>query len=409
MLLCSLFAAALFPGCSFLSPDVATVWTNVPEIAAYAEIYNGLGDEVRINVVYKDHPDRLTEGAAPPDVIIGPNLNSIQHITLFMPLDNLFGEDGMQESDFYAGVLSLGEYENEKVLLPLSFNLEGLMIKKGDKGISSTLISLDQMQTLSAGYNAKPEAKYQTMGFSPAWTQNAGMMLARLMNVDFRENAIGTLIWNEDALTQAVDYARTWIRDTNGGFSKDQEFIQKYLYDPGHKLLNTSPPRIRFFPTTLSSFARLPSQDRDPLDIVWLHHEEKIEVLENIVFAGILKQSKVKPIAKDFLVWLASEQTQKMLLESARFKRIRTFGIANGLSTLITINENTFPRYYPFLVGRIPPSKYLHFPSALPSEWQQLLSDVVNPWIQVKLNRENPSEDTLPEQIRKWYLQQPNF
>ncbi|MBN2509985.1 MAG: hypothetical protein JXB03_06905 [Spirochaetales bacterium] len=409
--LCSLCIFIMhLSGCAFLQPDVATVWTNIPEITAYAEIYNAQEETVRINMVYREHPGHIPENTPPPDIIIGPHLNSLSRIPMFMSLSGLFKEDGLRKESFYDGVLSLGEYEENIVLLPISFNIEGLMIKKGDSGIPSTLISLEQMRALSAEYNTQQRSGFQTMGFSPAWTPGAGMLIARLMNVDFRENAIGTLLWNEEALTQSIEYASSWITDSNGGFIKDQEFIQKYLYDPGHKLLNTQPPRIRFYPTTLRTFARLPSQDRDPLDILWLQHEEKIEALEDIVYAGILRQSRVKPVAREFISWLASEQTQKMLLESTRFKRIRTFGIANGLSTLISINENTFPRFYPFLVGRIPPAKYIHFPKALPVEWPRLAEDVIRPWIQTRVSRETPPDAApLSEEIRKWYLQQPDF
>ena len=406
------FSAFLITGCTAFNPGVATVWTNIPEIAAYAEMYNAAGDRVRINAVYKENPGRIPSGldkADMPDIIIGTYINSIKTIGLFSSLEGLFGEDGLSEDEFYPGILSLGVNDGQKVLIPLSFDIQGLKVRKSDTGLSSVLLSLEDMQRLSLEHTKTAGQRTQYMGFSPAWTDDGGMMFARLMNAAFRENSIGTLIWNNEALNKAVSFSRQWIEETNGGYSRDQEFIQKYLYDPGRKLLISNPPRIRFYPVTLSAFARLPSQDREPLDIVWLHNNDKIEVLENIVFAGILKGSQTKRISQEFITWIASVKTQKTLLESTRFKRIRTFGIANGLSSLVKINENVFPEYYTFLVGRIPPAKYLHFPASVPSEWPNLRKEIIGPWIKNALCSENQPKDSLPEDIHKWYLQQPDY
>ena len=295
-LLLALMVLLLFPACTLFEPQIAVIWTDIPEIAAYAEMYNAEGDEVKVNVIYREHPSRIPPDSSEyPDIIIGRHLNSVKTIPLFESLGELSRdeeEDTAEEEDeeseidasqFYHDILTLGIHEGEQVLLPLSFDLQGMMIRKNDPGIESHILSLDEVKALSLAHNAESRTKYQMLGFSPAWEREAGLMIPRIIGADFREDSAGRLAWEDETLSASIGYSREWISEVNGGVTKDQEFIQKYLYDPGPKLLDTEPGRIRFFPTTLSDFAHLPSSERDPLDICWVHGDGRIPVLEDLL------------------------------------------------------------------------------------------------------------------------------
>jgi hypothetical protein len=74
-------------------------------------------------------------------------------------------------------------------------------------------------------------------------------------------------------------------------------------------------------------------------------------------------------------------QTQARLLEINQEKRLDTFGIAGGFSSLRNVNEREFPRVYRRLLGRIPPEQMLAFSKALPVDWGEQKKQIVVPWL----------------------------
>jgi hypothetical protein len=109
------------------------------------------------------------------------------------------------------------------------------------------------------------------MGFSPQWDPEILYIKAVLLGADFHETAQGQLAWNEEHLRDAVKYIRTWMLDVNGGPGREQEFTDKYLYDPSYKLIDSG--RIAFYYTTLRDFFGIPAEKRKEIDYRWIAKE----------------------------------------------------------------------------------------------------------------------------------------
>ena len=112
--------------------------------------------------------------------------------------------------------------------------------------------------------------------------------------------------------------------------------------------------------------------------------------------------------AQDFLEWFFNHETQQELMESARDKRTRSFGICMGFSSIKSVNELVFPRHYPLLVGHIPPEDILNFPEPHPVEWERIKKEAIIGW----LYREAANQDTekdLGEVVSNWYKLNPEY
>ncbi len=91
-----------------------------------------------------------------------------------------------------------------------------------------------------------------------------------------------------------------------------------------------------------------------------------------------------------------------MLMEKARFKRIRSFGFAGGFSALPEINERDIPLMHTEIAGKVPPEKYLRIPSPLPIDWKKMKNEVLLPYFR-DFCTGSPG-DPLGKRLEKWYV-----
>jgi hypothetical protein len=280
------------------------------------------------------------------------------------------------------------------------------MFKSGKIGIDTFFLSPEIIESESSAFNEQNDTSFQQQGFSLLWEPKMLYLVTRLFETRFQETSFGELIWRKEGLQNSIEYFDKWSEDINGGREKEREFTDKYLYDPGYKLINEG--RILFYYTDIKSFFGIPGGKRDNLDFRWIAGEEEIPVMEDILYAGIPKASKNIKAAREFLSWFFQRETQQRLLESTQYKRMRTFGISNGFSSLREINEIELPRYYPALVGHIPPESSFSFPRPLPADWEDLKERVLKPWLLGKVMGMGEYRE-LEEAIQAWQLQRPQL
>ncbi|MDC7228068.1 MAG: ABC transporter substrate-binding protein [Spirochaetales bacterium] len=405
-----LIAAAILPfltGCFLIENNTAILWTDIPEVAAYVELFNASQTDYRVELVYAENPAdyyALASDSA-PDIVISEDLASNSIIKAFNPLDKMI-EDGLFDpSVFYPDLYSLGCREEIPYVLPVSFNIPAIMYKQDNlsEPFADIIISPEKLKTEAEIFNSRSSDKFRVKGFAPSWIPDFLLYNAFISGSDFTETADGSLIWNETNLQTSIDFCRDWTENINGGFQEEDDFTLTYCYDPGYKLLNAE--RIGFYYTTLRDFSVIPAEDRANLDFKWLGDENKIPVCDDIVYAGIPSKSNKKKTAKQFLMWFMNSETQQNLLESSQFKRSRVFGICGGLSSLQNVNELVMPEYHKILIGTVPPAGYLSFPASLPSYWKSARADVVIPWLQDQ-NMLEPEMESLTEMLKIWTLQE---
>lgn len=396
----------LSSGCSIFERKSAVIWTSRPEFSFYVEIFNARQDEYKLEIAYKEYPGRaIGQDQGIPDLVIGENLRSHSIIRHLDSLENIAKNKTVDADLFYPELYATCQYEGKPVLFPISFNLPALMFKEENVGdLDPFILSLESIMEKSKVLNSSNGESFRVMGFSPRWDAEVLYIKSLLLGTEYHETGTGQLSWNEQKLQETISFVRSWIETVNEGPEKEQEFMDKYLYDPSYKLVSSG--RIGFAYTTLRDFFLIPSDKRRDTDIRWIARNDRIQVLEDILFVGIPKHAKNKRAAREFLRWFFLPENQIELMEATRDRRLRIFGIAEGLSSVMTVNDREFPRIYPALVGHIPPAGYLRFPPILPPEWKPIKEEVIKPWLLRESGRMEEPE-SLSRDLRLWLLQRP--
>ena len=399
----------LLSSCAQNKNSNVILWTDKPEMAAYVEEFNSVQNKFRIEIVYKKEPGRTlvhsnNQTNNPVDLIISDFLNSPETMELFSPLTDVYKDDAMDLSIFYSGLLDLGYIGEELFLLPISFNLPTVMFKKSieNEDIPSFYMNSEDMGNAAKNFNKKNNANFEVMGFSQRWEQEVLFINAVRMKTNFKILNTGVLSWDNQKLMDSLEFSRNWSKDINGGLELEEDFTTKFLYDPSYKLIEEN--RILFYYSNIINFFGIASEKRKDLDFRWLAEDNMIPVFGNILFSGIPEKAKNRKGASEFIHWFFDPETQKNLLKSTQIKRMDTFGLANGFSSLLEINKNELPIIYPNLVGNIPQESSLIYPQALPLYWNELKTKVIQPWMYEQTSA-NPPEISLQKTIEEWLKQ----
>jgi hypothetical protein len=394
----------IFASCGRDRERGAVLWTDQIEFAIYADQFNAAQDLYKVEVRYFDSPaQKLAGNLEYPDIVVGNWLNSASIRTLLRPLDKLFRDRTLREEDFYARLLELGKVENRQYLLPVSFNIPALVFvrENGDLISNPFTIGLEEIQNLGGDYNRESGGAYSRMGFSPAWSDEFLFVTAKIFGAGFREAA--PLSWDAQALEHAMVYNRQWIEAANTSIQHVDDFTFKYFYDPPAKRLISG--HILFTCMGSAELFTMAQERRAALDFRWIAKNNTIPLNEDAVYYGICKRGKAAKAAEAFTGWFFQPETQTRLLESARDRRLieNSFGIGGGFSALRDVTEQIFPRFYPGLLGHIPPEDYLAPPNALPRNWPVLKERVILPYMHDRIRYENREDITLLEQrINDW-------
>ena len=372
----------LFFGCT-VQDKTMEMWTNQPELTAYVEEFNTSQHTYRVKIVYRENPGAdLLRASEVPDLVLAHGLNSSRFAAILTDLSDLLDpkKGGLSKEEFYRDLLALGQNSKQQLTLPVSFSLPALYHTQTSvpEGDHLALLDSDTLQSMNKTFNNNGGDDFPVMGYSPRWNAHHLCCQAILYGVNFREGPEGDLLWNKAALEEVKAAVVGWIKNSNGGFEEERRFTEKYLYQPGFKLVRNG--RVLFQFTTTNKFYAFPAQERQDLKLLWISDGKKIPVYSDILFAGIPRRGENREAAKNFLAWFLRKETQAGLLESSQFKRIRGFGIAQGFSSLIRVNELDLPRFYPHLIGNIPSEANLLFPRVLPLEWETIREEVLLPW-----------------------------
>jgi ABC-type glycerol-3-phosphate transport system substrate-binding protein len=401
--------------CRIFESDTVVLWTDRPEFALYAQYFNASQSRYHVEVRYCNSlAQELSSTDHVPDIVVGSWLKNSSIRTLFRSLDDLFKEKLIQSADFYPKLLALGNVEEVQYLLPVSFNLPTLVYSQDNAGLITDKFTLEPAEIKSLGqtYNLAGAGMYARIGFSPAWNDAFLFVMATLYQASFREADLTTwdngkteeLVWNDAALSEALQYIREWTRDANTSIQAEDDFAFKYFYEPPEKLALSG--RILFTYMNSAELFTLVPELRSKLDFRWIAGNNSIPLSEETVYYGICKQGKAKTGAKSFTQWFFQGETQSSLLALTQNMYINEtlFGIAGGFSAMRTVTEQVFPRFYRELLGHIPPEDLLEPPNILPQHWIALKEKVILPYLYECIrSTETESVRSLNRRISEWY------
>jgi ABC-type glycerol-3-phosphate transport system substrate-binding protein len=400
--LCLILGSVLFFSCQ-KGAQTATLWTDRSDFAIYVDYFNSAQDFYKVEVRYFESlAQELTRTSAYPDIVAGSWLKSAATRSLFLPLEKLFKNETLSAEAFYPRLLALGRIEERQYLLPVAFNIPALIFARENGSLLSNpfTIGLEEMKELGREFNAETNGTYTRMGFSPAWDDEFLFIAARLFNIDFQEAS--PLAWNTPALSEATGYLRNWIGQANGSVRQLEDFTFKYFFEPPAKLVLSG--RILFAYMESDEFFTLAEDRRSSLDFRWIAERNSIPVQEDTVYYGICKNGPSQKAAEAFTGWFFQMETQRRLLELSRNKRMNEtfFGICGGFSALQAVTEQIFPRFYPGLLGHMPPEEFLSPPNVLPRNWNSLKERAILPYLHDAIRSEEGDGVPLERRIGDW-------
>lgn len=369
-------------GCRVFQSRPLVLCTDRAELASFVEHFNALQPDLRVALRYCERPAETLRARQEVDLVVGSHLAGTAEARHLEPLDDLFRSNRLERSDFYAPLLAAGAPERRQMALPLCFNLPAVVFLPYNlrEPVPNLSISLEYLREHGGRYDQSVRDSLVRQGFSPLWKPECLYLAAELAGARFHEGQGGFMDWSEKALETAVDTLRAWAADEGG---RKSAFAARYLYLPPNRLLDEK--RIQFYVVLSSTLLRALEEQKEEADFRWLSGQlsgqERIPVDDGILYAAVPRSSRRKKQAKSFLLWLFQEETQKRLLEIGRRKRLGTFGIAGGFSTLKAVNEQAFTQLYPRLIGRIPPEEMLYVAGPLPQNWEQIKAQVIIPWL----------------------------
>ena len=390
--------------CSLSTSNTLVIWTDRPEFAIYAQYFNAEQDKYTVEVRYFDSPaQRLIEEGVHPDIVIASWLKSASVRSYFRRLDNLFRQDGLSHSDFYARLLALGSIDDHQFFLPVSFNIPAMVFARDFTQTPNNpfTIEMEEIKERSRSFNVVSDGVYTRMGFSPSSNDDFLFIAATLFGASFREAA--PIAWEVRALEQSITWVQSWITEANTSVQAEDDFAYKYFFDPPDRLVNSG--RILFSYMDSARFFTLPEERRANLDFRWIASGERIPLDEWSAYYGIHRRTRSLKAAEAFTKWFFTAETQRLLLEESRRKRLSetSFGIAGGFSAMQTVTEQVFPLFYPDLLGRMPPESFLSPPNILPQNWLIIKERIIIPYLRDRIRHSSRDEvRALERRMSDW-------
>ena len=327
-----------------------------------------------------------------PDIVVGRWLKTASMGAHFSSLNNLFGSKKLSRNVFYPRILAIGMSERNQLLLPVSFNIPALIFSKNrEQDISNPFtIGFDEVKRLSRNFNVITRGAYTQMGFSPLWNDDFLFTAAVLSGASFREAL--PLAWDAAALDRSMDFIFNWTHSINTSNQAEEDFTFKYFFEPPERLIQSG--RIFFSYMDSRDLFTLTDESKSNLDFRWIMERDRVPINEDIIFLGIPRRAKSKNAARAFILWFFQIENQRLLMEYSRANRINenVFGICGGFSALSPVTEQIFPRFYPELLGRMPPSEYFMPPNVLPGNWAAIKERVILPFLHDRARSQRADE-----------------
>jgi ABC-type glycerol-3-phosphate transport system substrate-binding protein len=398
-------ASLIVSSCSLATSNTATIWTDTPEILLAVELFNASQNRHIVTVHYVDNlPESLmrsaTSKSAAPSFVIGKGLRTRHLSDSFQSLDHLFDGRTIQREAFFPELLKAGYEDGRQLLVPVSFNALLILQKKSmfqDLGTSldvplpdPSVITMEDIRRRSILFDNILEGKSARMGFSPRWPDKDFLFQwLQLKGADLKENkskrdkmnAPIPLVWETKSLDSAILDIRAYIEDFNISADTEDSFSFKYLSAPTYK--NIENGRILFGAMGSSDYFLLSPVERARIEFKYFGNNDRIALLEDSRFAGIIKKAKGRRSAEQFLTWFFNEGNQRKLLEKSRALRISetAFGIAGGFSSLKQVTGSVFPQFYTDLRGKTPPEKLIAAGQPMPPFWDRIKKEFIIPWL----------------------------
>ena len=194
--------------------SIVVCWSDEPDTALFAELYNSKNRSNKIEFHYKkDLIDALYTEHRKPDIVIGEGINSTGK-EVFSALPLVSKNSSAYRTvypDFFKKANNKG-----RCYVPLSFNLPTLVVKDIPTNLDNSIyVSFDSLKETHLAFSRKEGNHYTNLAFSPRWDLTSFQLLLRYKGADFRRNDKGDLIRTQPTLRSSpyrCARARTSVR-----------------------------------------------------------------------------------------------------------------------------------------------------------------------------------------------------
>lgn len=384
-----------------VSAEPVIVWTNQPDMAFFAEIYNVIHDDAVI-VRYKPNlAASLVQDNPEADCVIGDYIATPTLLDGFLPLNHLVNQ--IQDRPFEALTTSIMTDDTVR-LLPVSYALPAIRVNPFAR------LRLDPIfiRTETITVNARKFNRFDRDGsavalaFVPRYNPVAKYYLLRMNDTVFEVDTTQEVSWDDERLIRNLSGLASWVEEICGSREAEMDFMEKYLYDPVERQFERN--RLAFAFT--SSTDILDWEKDSPIVYRWPADEEyRVPILDNVVWAGIPAGTDSEEEALAFLDWLFNRETQELLIRSKIERRISRFGLFGGFSTIHEVNTQFLSVLYPELAGRIVPEELLLVPPVLPRYWNESMQSILLPLLQDVSVSPEDFPAILHDRMFRWYRQ----
>lgn len=341
----------------------------------------------------------------PPDIIVGSWLCSDKTHKNFKSLDYLFDFNKLSSEVFYTQLLSAGKHRNSQYLLPVSFNIPAIIFSKENSNLITENYTLtpENIRTIAASYNQKKRnGSFTRIGFVPSADANFLYLMAKLNNVDFREEK-NQIVYNPQQLDKTIEDLKNWITTENKSAQEERDFDFKYLFMPDYRQITSG--RTLFAYTTSDKLLMNMKDQNLSIDYRWITSENQLPIEDTFTTMGIYKDARNQPGASEFIAWFFDSETQKQILERKSQLDLNTemFGIAGGFSSLREVTDHILPVYYTQLLTNLPPAELLKTSQKLPPRWETYKANVVEEYLSIAVAAQpDDTVPSLPELEAEW-------
>lgn len=381
-------------------PQTAMIWTDIPELAVAAQIFNRGNGQFAVDIEYKaEAASELKTASALPSLVIAKYLLSKPILKRFDSIDDLFSKFYLDPNDIYPTLLGAGKQGAIHILVPVSFDCM-LLVEKRQDGASSgiTMLDSDTLGSLSQAFTKRVDGKLSTMGFSPRW------------DLDFAENwliAAGAgftanpnwkassapksndpnswpILWSGEKVASSIEE----LSKLTSGVSAEEEnsFSFSYFSKPGYQLVLDN--RILYWPMKASDYFKLPYSVKKQLQYRFPLVHGKLILTSDTRYMGIPKGSKDKKAALAFARWLLVPENQQKIWKEMESQQLMPeyVGPFGGFSSLIEMNNLTFRTYFPEYAQNPLIESTLPATPTLPDYWDSFSRDFLRHWLDPALS-----------------------
>ncbi|OQY38770.1 MAG: hypothetical protein B6229_05135 [Spirochaetaceae bacterium 4572_7] len=303
---------------------ILTLKTDLPEILPLIEDFNKENKSIKIQVEVG-----LDESEGDIVIFRGQPTSSPYKTS---NIESIFS-NRLKKDSFYKDILKTTDrIDGTRVLLPLSFDLSGVMYNNKQFN-NLRVIKIEDF------------ISDQTIRFSPFWNNefNLWYYLSNIPSFDKDKQYLDSQLFSE-----VSNRVKNMVSEENDRWD-EAEFNKIYMHLSPEFLINSN--MIEYYFVKFSYYVNMKIDYKKNIDFSFLSSNDLLIANDSLTYIGLTESSKYKKQGMTLLTWLFQPTNQNKYMTNNIQKSGLDNLFLNQLSSLIEVTEKDIPKHYPKLVG----------------------------------------------------------